>query len=182
VLLYITERPVGLHLETRGTRPQHFKSEGSNLKNSCLCKNANLTRITFEPLFTLTLTLKIKEGRYSNKPTNIPVKQGHYKGKLYRRHKGNTQTQQTENTQSKSAVVRQRRSSPDNGVCGTRAATNDPKQQIGRPKPDHHHAWPEKVERDPHARPMEQSSLARDGHSPCSDTTKTTGGWSRERW
>jgi len=85
----------GLHLETKGTRPLHSKSEEFNFKNSCLYRNTNFTRITFEPLFIITSTFKIKEDRSSNKPTNIPIKQWHYKGKLYRKHKGNTQTQQT---------------------------------------------------------------------------------------
>jgi hypothetical protein len=131
----LLKMPEGLHLETRGTRPLHSKSEESDLKNSCLSINTNLTRITFEPLFTIMLTLKIKEGQSSNKPTNISVKQGHYNGRLYPRHKGNTQTQQTENTQSKPAAVKQRRSSLDDGACGTRAPPMTPKQQISRPKP-----------------------------------------------
>jgi len=122
----LLKRPEGLHLETRGTRPLYSKSEGFDLKNSCLCRNTNLTRITFKHLFTIMLTLKIKDDRSSNKPTNIPVKQGQYKSKLYRRHKENTQTQQTENTQSKSAAVRQRRSSPDDDACGTHTTTDDP--------------------------------------------------------
>jgi hypothetical protein len=51
-----------------GTRPlqgYNSKSKGSDLKNRCLSKNSNLTGITFEHLFTLMHTLKLKDGQSS---------------------------------------------------------------------------------------------------------------------
>jgi len=84
---------------------------------------------------------------------------------LYRKHKGNTQTQQAKNTQSKSTAVRQRRSLLDDTHCHRQP----PNSRLVVLNPRHHHAWPKKVGCDPHARPREQSSLARDCHAPSSD-------------
>jgi hypothetical protein len=58
------KRPEGLH-EKEVQDPYNSKLERSDLKNSCLSRNSNLTGITFESLFTLTHTLKLKEGRSS---------------------------------------------------------------------------------------------------------------------
>jgi hypothetical protein len=47
--------------------------------------------------------------------------------------------------------------------------------------PGHHRARLEKVKRDPHARPREQSSLAGDGHTPCFDVRHDQNYWQLER-
>jgi len=58
----LLKKPKGLHHEKEVQDPYNSKPEGSDLKNSCLSRNSNLTRITLEPLFTITHTLKIKDG------------------------------------------------------------------------------------------------------------------------
>jgi hypothetical protein len=61
----LLKKPEGLHHEKEVQDPYNSKPEISDLKNSCLSRNTNLTGITFEPLITLTHTLNIKDDRSS---------------------------------------------------------------------------------------------------------------------
>jgi hypothetical protein len=53
--------------------PLHPKPEGSELKKQLPKQHRNNTRTPIGPLFTITHTLKRKEGRSSYMPTNGPV-------------------------------------------------------------------------------------------------------------
>jgi hypothetical protein len=53
----LLKKPEGLHHEKKVQDPYNSKPEGFDLKNNCLSRNSNLTRITLEPLFSLMHTL-----------------------------------------------------------------------------------------------------------------------------
>jgi hypothetical protein len=59
-------------------------------------QNTNITRITFESLFTIKHTLKIKDDRSSYKPTDILVNVEQYKGRMWLEKQMEYITQQTE--------------------------------------------------------------------------------------